>query len=46
MVDGNLGNLATVLIIQLVDVVAYNLTHLSVNSRQKKEVLQVSVVAK
>jgi hypothetical protein len=44
MVGGNLGNLATVIIIQPVDV-AYNLALFSVNSRQKKEVLQVFVVA-
>ena len=44
MVGGNLGNLPGIIILQLVDV-AYNFALLSSNSRQKKEVLQVCVVA-
>jgi hypothetical protein len=46
MVGGDLGNLASIIILQLVDV-AYNLALLSANSCQKnlKEVLQVFAVA-
>jgi len=44
MVSGNLGNLASIIILELVDV-AHNFALLSTNSRQKKEVLQVFVVA-
>ena len=41
MVSSNLGNLASIVILQFV----YNLALFSVNSRQKKKVLQVFVVA-
>ena len=44
MVGGDLGNLASIVVLQLVDV-AYNFALLSANSRQKKEVLQVFIVA-
>jgi len=43
MVSGNLGNLASIIILQLVDV-AYNLALFSVNRCQKKKVLQIFVV--
>ena len=44
MVGSNLGNLASIVILQFVDV-AYNLVLFSANSCQKKKVLQVFVVA-
>ena len=44
MVGSNLGNLASIVILQFADV-AYNLALFSANSRQKKKALQVFVVA-
>ena len=44
VISGDLRNLASIVVLQLVDV-ANNLTLLGANSRQKEKVLQVLVVA-
>jgi hypothetical protein len=45
VVRGDLGNLASIIILQLVDVLAHHLALIGPNCCQKEEILQVLVVA-